>query len=222
MANPYVKSIEMQVNVLNIEGKETGRTIELPEEIFGIEPNDHAIYLAVKQYLAAQRQGTHKVKTRAEVQGASRKLHRQKGTGGSRKGNIRNPLYKGGGTVFGPKPHKYEIKLNRKVKDLAKMSALAYKAKNNALFVVEDVNLEAPKTKTFQGILNSLKVGEKKIMFVTAEYNDNVYVSSRNIPSVLTTLLSDVNTYDLVNSEAVVLTESAALIFGGAEEEATT
>jgi large subunit ribosomal protein L4 len=211
----------MQVKVLNIEGKETGRTIELPEEIFGIEPNDHAIYLAVKQYLAAQRQGTHKVKTRAEVQGASRKLHRQKGTGGARKGNIRNPLYKGGGTVFGPKPHKYEIKLNRKVKDLAKMSALAYKAKNNALFVVEDVNLEAPKTKTFQGILNSLKVGEKKIMFVTAEYNDNVYVSSRNIPSVLTTLLSDVNTYDLVNSEAVVLTESAALIFGGAEEEAT-
>jgi large subunit ribosomal protein L4 len=211
----------MQVKVLNIEGKETGRTIELPEEIFGIEPNDHAIYLAVKQYLAAQRQGTHKVKTRAEVQGASRKLHRQKGTGGARKGNIRNPLYKGGGTVFGPKPHKYEIKLNRKVKDLAKMSALAYKAKNNSLFIVEDVNLETPKTKTFQGILNSLKVGEKKIMFVTAEYNDNVYVSSRNIPSVLTTLLSDVNTYDLVNSEALVLTESAALIFGGAEEEAT-
>jgi large subunit ribosomal protein L4 len=209
----------MQVKVLNIEGKETGRTVELPEEIFGIEPNDHAIYLAVKQYLAAQRQGTHKVKTRAEVKGASRKLHRQKGTGGSRKGNIRNPLYKGGGTVFGPKPHKYDIKLNRKVKDLAKMSALAYKAKSNALFVVEDLNLEAPKTKTFMGILNSLKVGEKKIMFVTAEYNDHVYVSSRNIPSVLTTLLSDVNTYDLVNSEALVLTESAALIFGGAEEE---
>jgi large subunit ribosomal protein L4 len=211
----------MQVKVLNIQGQETGRTVELPEEIFGIEPNDHAIYLAVKQYLAAQRQGTHKVKTRAEVQGASRKLHRQKGTGGARKGNIRNPLYKGGGTVFGPKPHKYEIKLNRKVKDLAKMSALAHKAKANAIFVVEDINLDAPKTKTFMGVLNSLKVGEKKIMFVTAEYNDNVYVSSRNIPSVLTTLLSDVNTYDLVNSEAIVLTESAALIFGGAEEEAT-
>jgi large subunit ribosomal protein L4 len=211
----------MQVKVLNIQGQETGRTVELPEEIFGIEPNDHAIYLAVKQYLAAQRQGTHKVKTRAEVQGASRKLHRQKGTGGSRKGNIRNPLYKGGGTVFGPKPHKYEIKLNRKVKDLAKMSALAHKAKANAIYVIEDINLDAPKTKTFQGVLNSLKVDDKKIMFVTAEYNDNVYVSSRNIPSVLTTLLSDVNTYDLVNSEAIVLTESAALIFGGAEEEAT-
>jgi large subunit ribosomal protein L4 len=209
----------MQVKVLNIQGQETGRTVELPEDIFGIEPNDHAIYLAVKQYLAAQRQGTHKVKTRAEVQGASRKLHRQKGTGGSRKGNIRNPLYKGGGTVFGPKPHKYEIKLNRKVKDLAKMSALAHKAQSNAIVIVEDITLDAPKTKTFMNVLNSLKVGEKKIMFVTPDYNDNVYVSSRNIPSVLTTLLSDVNTYDLVNSEALVLTESAALIFGGTEEE---
>jgi large subunit ribosomal protein L4 len=211
----------MQLKVLNIEGQETGRTIDLPEEIFGIEPNDHAIYLAVKQYLGAQRQGTHKVKTRAEVQGASRKLHRQKGTGGSRKGNIRNPLYKGGGTIFGPKPHKYDIKLNRKVKDLAKMSALAHKAKENAIVVVEDVNLDAPKTKTFMNILNSLKVGDKKLMFVVPEYNDNVYISSRNISSVLTTLMSDVNTYDLVNSEVLVLTESAAKIFAGQEEEAT-
>ena len=210
----------MQLKVLSIQGQETGRTVELPEEIFGIEPNDHAIYLAVKQYLAAQRQGTHKVKTRAEVQGASRKLHRQKGTGGSRKGNIRNPLYKGGGTIFGPKPHKYEIKLNRKVKDLAKMSALAHKAKGNAIVVVEDVQLDAPKTKTFMNILNSLKVGEKKLMFVVPEYNDNVYTSSRNVPSVLTTLMSDVNTYDLVNSEVLVLTESAAKIFAGAEEGA--
>ena len=220
-ACPVIKNLIMQVKVLNIQGQETGRTVELPEEIFGIEPNDHAIYLAVKQYLAAQRQGTHKVKTRAEVQGASRKLHRQKGTGGARKGNIRNPLYKGGGTVFGPKPHKYEIKLNRKVKDLAKMSALAYKAQQNAIFIVEDITLDAPKTKTFMNVLNSLKVGEKKIMFVTPDYNDNVYVSSRNIPSVLATLLSDVNTYDLVNSEALVLTESAAKIFVGSEEEAT-
>jgi large subunit ribosomal protein L4 len=208
----------MQVKVFDIQGQETGRTVELPEEIFGIEPNDHAIYLAVKQYLAAQRQGTHKVKTRAEVQGASRKLHKQKGTGGSRKGNIRNPLYKGGGTIFGPKPHKYDIKLNRKVKDLAKMSALSHKAKENAIVVVEDVMLDVPKTKTFAGILSSLKVGDKKLMFVLPEYNTNVYVSSRNIPSVLTTLLSDVNTYDLVNSEVVVLTESAAKIFAGNEE----
>src|SRR5215203_5838478 len=212
----------MQIEVLNIEGKKTGRKVELPDDIFGIEPNDHVIYLAVKQYQAAQRQGTHKVKTRAEVQGASRKLHRQKGTGGARKGNIRNPLYKGGGTIFGPKPHKYEIKLNRKVKDLAKMSALSYKAKENAIYVIEDVNLEAPKTKTFMNILNSLKVGDKKLMFVLPEYNDNVYTSSRNVPSVLTTLMSDVNTYDIVNSEVLVLTESAAKIFAGGEEAKAT
>ena len=211
----------MQVKVLNIQGQETGRTVDLPEDIFGLEPNDHAIYLAVKQYLGAQRQGTHKVKTRAEVKGSSRKLHKQKGTGGYRKGNIRNPLYKGGGTVFGPKPHKYDIKLNRKVKDLAKMSALSHKAKENAIVIVEDVTLDTPKTKTFMNILNSLKVGDKKLMFVIPEYNDNVYISSRNISSVLTTLMSDVNTYDLINSEVVVLTESAAKIFANEEAEAT-
>src|SRR3982751_5490319 len=137
----------MQLKVLNTEGIETGRTVELPEEIFGIEPNNHTIYLAVTHDSAAQRQGTHKVKTRAEVQGASRKLHRQKGTAGSRKGNIRNPLYKGGGTIFGPKPHSYDFKLNKKVKDLAKMSALSYKVKENALFVVEEFQFEQPKTK---------------------------------------------------------------------------
>jgi len=209
----------MQVKVLNIQGQETGRTVELPEDIFGIEPNNHAIYLAVKQYLAAQRQGTHKVKTRAEVQGASRKLHRQKGTGGSRKGNIRNPLYKGGGTVFGPKPHKYDIKLNRKVKDLAKMSALSHKAKENAIVVVEDINFETPKTKNFLNILGSFKAAEKKTLFVLPEYNDNVYKSIRNVPNVLGSLLSDVNTYDIINSEVLVLTESAAKIFAGGEEE---
>src|SRR5437762_14371179 len=148
----------MQVDILNIKGKKTGRMVELPDEIFGAEPNDHVIYLAIKQYLAAQRQGTHKVKTRAEVQGASRKLHRQKGTGGSRKGNIRNPLYKGGGTVFGPKPHSYDIKLNRKVTDLARICALYHKAKDNAIVIVEDISLDAPKTKTFMGILDTLKV----------------------------------------------------------------
>jgi large subunit ribosomal protein L4 len=208
----------MQADVLNIKGEKTGRTIELPDEIFGIEPNEHVVYLAVKQYLAAQRQGTHKVKTRAEVQGASRKLHRQKGTGGSRKGNIRNPLYKGGGTVFGPKPHAYDFKLNRKVKDLAKISALSAKAKDSNIVIVEDVTLNAPKTKEFAGILDSLKVGDKKALFIIPEYNDNVYMSSRNIPSVLTTLLSDLNTYDLVNSDVIVFTESAAKIF--TEEDA--
>ena len=207
----------MQLKVLNIEGKETGRTVELPEDIFGIEPNNHAIYLAVKQYLAAQRQGTHKVKTRAEVQGASKKLHRQKGTGGSRKGNIRNPLYKGGGTIFGPKPHSYDIKLNRKVKDLAKISALAYKAKEKAIVVVEDITMDAPKTKTFMDILGSLKVADKKSMFIIPEYNESLQLSMRNVPSVLGVLLSDINTYDIVNSEVLVLTESAAKIFS--EEE---
>lgn len=208
----------MQVDVLNKSGKATGRTIELPEEIFGIEPNDHVIYLAVKQYQAAQRQGTHKVKTRAEVQGASRKLHRQKGTGGSRKGNIRNPLYKGGGTIFGPKPHRYDFKLNRKVKDLAKMGALSYKAKENAIVVVEDFNMEAPKTKEFLTLLSNINVAGKKTLFVITDYNDNLYLSLRNVPRVTGTLLADVNTYDLINNDVLVLTESAAKIF--TEEEA--
>ncbi|MES1218641.1 MAG: 50S ribosomal protein L4 [Bacteroidota bacterium] len=211
----------MQVDVLNIQGKKTGRTVDLPEDIFGIEPNNHVVYLAVKQYLAAQRQGTHKVKTRAEVQGASRKLHRQKGTGGSRKGNIRNPLYKGGGTIFGPKPHAYDIKLNRKVKDLAKISALSSKAKENSIVVVEDIKFDAPKTKTFVDILGKLNVAEKKIMFVLPEYNDHVQASIRNVPYILGVLLSDINTYDIVNSEVLVLTESAAKIFADQEEKAT-
>jgi large subunit ribosomal protein L4 len=210
----------MQVEVLNIKGKTTGRMIELPDEIFGAEPNDHVIYLAVKQYLAAQRQGTHKVKTRAEVHGASRKLHRQKGTGGSRKGNIRNPLYKGGGTVFGPKPHSYDIKLNRKVKDLAKISALSHKAKDNSIFVVEDINLDAPKTKTFVDMLGGMKANDKKVLFVIPEYNDNLYLSFRNVPVVNGILLSDMNTYDIVNADVVVLTEGAAKIFSEEEVEA--
>ena len=210
----------MQIEVLNTKGKATGRSVELPEEIFGAEPNNHVIYLAVKQYLAAQRQGTHKVKTRAEVQGASRKLHRQKGTGGSRKGNIRNPLYKGGGTIFGPKPHSYDIKLNRKVKDLAKISALSYKAKDNAIVVVEDIVMDTPKTKTFVDILGNLKVADKKVMFIQPEYSDNVELSLRNVPSVLGVLLSDMNTYDIVNSEVLILTESAAKIFAEDDKEA--
>jgi len=210
----------MQIEVLNTKGKTTGRKVDLPEEIFGAEPNNHVIYLAVKQYLAAQRQGTHKVKTRAEVQGASRKLHRQKGTGGSRKGNIRNPLYKGGGTVFGPKPHSYDIKLNRKVKDLAKISALSHKAKDNAIVVVEDITLDAPKTKTFVDILGKLKVADKKVMFVQPEYNDHLDMSMRNVPTVLGVMMSDMNTYDIVNADVLVMTESAARIFAEEETEA--
>ncbi len=203
----------MQVDVLNIEGKQTGRSVELPDEIFGIEPNDHVIYLAVKQYQGAQRQGTHKVKTRMEVKGSSKKLHKQKGTGGARKGNLRNPLYKGGGTIFGPKPHKYDIKLNRKVKDLAKMGALAYKAKENAIVVLEDVKMDAPKTSAFTGILNKLNIAGKKTLFVIPEYNDNLYLSLRNVPTVNGTLLSDLNTYDILNANVLVLTESAAKVF---------
>src|SRR6187399_572257 len=143
----------MQVDILNSKGEKTGRSIELPEDIFSVEPNDHCIYLAVKQYLAAQRQGTHKTKTRAEVHGSSKKLHKQKGTGGARKGNIRNPLYKGGGTINGPLPHGYGFKLNKNVKDLAKMSALAYKAKEGKIVIVEDMQLETPKTKDFVSML---------------------------------------------------------------------
>ena len=202
----------MQVDVLNTKGEKTGRTVELPDDIFAIEPNDHAIYLAVKQYLAQGRQGPHKVKTRAEVQGASRKLHKQKGTGGSRKGNIRNPLYKGGGTIFGPKPHDYGFKLNRKVKDLAKMSALSYKAKENAVYVIEDIVMDAPKTKTLMGVLESLNIADKKTLMVLPEYQDNLYLSARNIPNVGSRLLSDINTYELMNADVLLLLENTAKI----------
>ena len=208
----------MQVDVLNIQGQPTGRSIELPEEIFGTEPNEHVMYLAVKQYLGSQRQGTHKVKTRAEVQGASRKLHKQKGTGGARKGNIRNPLYKGGGTIFGPKPHRYDIKLNRKVKDLAKISALSFKAQEKSIFIIEDVNLDTPKTKSFTAMMSSLNVSNKKTLFVVPEYDETLYLSSRNIPNAATVLLSDVNTYEIINSDVLVMTESAAKIFNEEEE----
>lgn len=207
----------MQVDVLNIKGAKTGRSIELPDDIFGVEPNNHVIYLAVKQFLAAQRQGTHKVKTRLEVKGSSKKLHRQKGTGGSRKGNLRNPLFKGGGTIFGPKPRDYDFKLNRKVKDLAKISALSHKAKANAIVVVEDINLETPKTKQFVEILNGLKVNGKKSLVIFPEYSDNLYLSLRNLPRVNGTPVTDINTYDIVNADVLVLTETVAKIFSDDE-----
>jgi large subunit ribosomal protein L4 len=209
----------MQVDVLNIKGKKTGRTLDLPADIFETEPNDHVIYLAVKQFLAAQRQGTHKVKTRMEVKGSSKKLHKQKGTGGSRKGNIRNPLYKGGGTIFGPKPRSYDFKLNRKVKDLAKISALSYKAKSNSIIVVEDLEFKAPKTSEMISVLDGLKLTGKKALVVIPEYNDNLHLSLRNIPNIESSQLADVNTYDIVNAEYLVLTESAAKMFVGDEEE---
>jgi len=203
----------MQLDILSIEGAKTGRTIDLPDDIFGAEPNNHVVYLAVKQYLAAKRQGTHKVKTRAEANGSSRKLVKQKGTGGARKGNLRNPIYKGGGSIFGPKPHLYDFKLNRKVKDLAKVSALSFKAKEQAIVVVEDVKMDAPKSKQFATILKSLNLSDKKVLFVLPEDSENVYLSLRNIPGVKGTLLSDVNTYDIVNAGTVVFSESVAKIF---------
>lgn len=209
----------MQLDVLTIKGKKSGRSVELPDEIFGAEPNDHVIYLAVKQFLAAQRQGTHKVKTRMEVKGSSKKLHRQKGTGGSRKGNLRSPLFKGGGTIFGPKPHGYDFKLNRKVKDLAKVSALSHKAKANSIVVVEDIKFDAPKTKQLAEVLSALEVAGKKLLFVLPEYNDNLYLSLRNMPKVNGALITDVNTYDIINADVLVFTESAAKIFSDEEEE---
>jgi large subunit ribosomal protein L4 len=199
----------MQVDILNIKGEKTGRSVDLPDEIFAVEPNNHVIYLAVKQYLAAQRQGTAKVKTRLEVKGSSKKLHRQKGTGGSRKGNIRNPLYKGGGTIFGPKPRDYDFKLNYKVKGLAKVSALSTKVKENSLLVVEDVKLDTPKTKEVATILKSLKADNKKVLVLTGEQEDNFRLSFRNLPNVTGYQFNDMNTYDIVNSNVVLLTESA-------------
>lgn len=205
----------MQLDIINTEGKKTGRTVDLPEEIFGAEPNSHVIWLAVKQYLASQHQGTHKVKTRAEAQGSSKKLHKQKGTGGSRKGNLRNPLYKGGGTVFGPKPHSYDIKVNRKVKDLAKIGALSAKAKDNKIIVVEDdaVKVEKPGTNAFSKMFLTINPESRKSLLIMADYDENVYKSFRNIPSVCGTLIGDINTYDIVNADSIVFTESAAKIF---------
>lgn len=207
----------MTIEVLNTAGQKTGRSVELPDDIFGATPNDHVIYLAVKQYLAAQRQGTSKVKNRKEVQGASRKLHRQKGTGGSRKGNIRNPLYKGGGTIFGPQPRNYDFKLNRQVKDLAKIGALSYKAKESCIMVVEDISMEAPKTSAFAGIMKNLGVEFKKTLFVYPDANTNLYLSLRNIPNADGMELVDISTYDIMNADVMVLTESAAKLFTEAE-----
>ncbi len=211
----------MQVDVLNTKGAKTGRSVELPDDIFNVEPNDHCIYLAVKQYLAAQRQGTHKTKTRAEVKGSSKKLHKQKGTGGSRKGNIRNPLYKGGGTVNGPLPHLYSFKLNRKVKDLAKISALVYKARENKIVIVEDLAMDTPKTKEFSAILDTLRGDNRKSMVILPEYNDNVYLSGRNLSDNKTIVLSDMNTYDLTNAQVLIFTESAAKMFNEVSVEET-
>lgn len=199
----------MEVNVYDIKGQETGRKVTLNESIFGIEPNDHAIYLAVKQYMANQRQGTHKSKERSEISGSTRKLGRQKGGGGARRGDINSPLLVGGARVFGPKPRDYWFKLNKKVKDLARRSALSYKAQENAIIVVEDFNFEAPKTKEFVEITNNLKVSDKKLLLVLPAANKNVYLSARNIQRANVIIASDLNTYKVLEADTLVITESS-------------
>jgi large subunit ribosomal protein L4 len=199
----------MEVDVLNIKGESTGRKITLNESIFGIEPNDHAIYLDVKQFMANNRQGTHKSKERSEMSGSTKKLGRQKGGGGARRGDINSPVLVGGARVFGPKPRDYSFKLNKKVKALARKSALSYKAKDNAIVVVEDFNFAAPKTKDFVEMINNLKVSDRKILLVLSESNKNVYLSARNLKNASVQQISGMNTYRVLDAKVLVLTESA-------------
>ena len=205
----------MELNVLNIKGQETGRKVTLNDAIFGIEPNDHVIYLDVKQYLANQRQGTAKAKERSEHAGSTRKLGRQKGGGGARHGDINSPLLKGGGRVFGPTPRDYGFKLNKKVKALARKSALSYKAQENAIIVVEDFEFEAPKTKEFIAMTQNLKVDGKKLLVVLPESNKNVYLSSRNLQNSECIIAANVNTYKVLNADVMVVTEKSLEVING-------
>ena len=205
----------MEVSVLNIKGQETGRKVTLNEAIFGIEPNDHVLYLDVKQYLAAQRQGTAKSKERSELSGSTRKLGRQKGGGGARRGDINSPVLVGGARVFGPKPRNYDFKLNKKVKVLARKSALSYKAQENAIVVVEDFNFEAPKTKEFVNLAKNLKVEGKKALVLLSEVNKNVYLSARNIQRADVMLATALNSYKVLNADVLVLTESSLKVIDG-------
>jgi large subunit ribosomal protein L4 len=199
----------MELSVLNIEGKETGRKVSLNDSIFGIKPNDHAIYMDTRLFLANQRQGTHKSKERGEVAGSTRKIKRQKGTGTARAGSIKNPLFRGGGRIFGPQPRYYGFKLNRKLKQLARKSALSYKASANEIIVLEDFTLETPKTKEIVKMGNNLSIGNKKSLFVLTEQNKNIYLSSRNIQGVEVITASELNTYEIVRASTLVLMESA-------------
>lgn len=199
----------MEVSVLNIKGQDTGKKVTLNDSVFGVEPNDHAIYLDVKQYLAGQRQGTAKTKERSELSGSTRKLGRQKGGGGARRGDINSPLLVGGARVFGPKPRDYRFKLNKKVKQLARRSALSYKVQENALVVVEDFTFEAPKTKNFIALLNDLNLAGKKVLVVAAGSDKNLYLSARNLPKAKVAVASDINTYGVLDASVLVLTESA-------------
>lgn len=202
----------MQVEILNISGKKTAKKVDLVDAIFGAEPNDHCIYLDVKQFLANQRQGTHKSKERAEISRTTKKLKRQKGTGGARAGSMKSPLFIGGGRVFGPRPHEYGFKLNKKVKALARISALTYKAKDNAIVVLEDFNFEAPKTKNYVDLMKNLNLSDKKTLLVLGDTNKNVYLSSRNIQGAKVVKASDLNTYDILNAENLILAESSVKV----------
>jgi large subunit ribosomal protein L4 len=199
----------MELKVLNSEGNETGRTYSLPESVFGIEPNDHAIYLDVKQYLANQRQGTHKSKERAEVHKSTRKIKRQKGTGGARAGSAKSPLMKGGGRVFGPRPRDYSFKLNKKVKNLARLSALSYKAKENMITLVDAISLENPNTKNFNENLKKWNLGGIKTLVILSNIDRNTYLSSRNLPKCKVTTIRDINTYDIMNAKQLLFVESS-------------
>ena len=203
----------MEVNVYNINGEATGRKVTLNESIFGIEPNDHAIYLDVKQYLADQRQGTHKSKERSEISGSTRKIGRQKGGGGARRGDMNSPVLVGGGRVFGPRPRDYFFKLNKKVKALARKSALSYKAKNDAIIVLEDFTFEVPKTREFVSLTKKLNIPNKKLLMILLETNKNVYLSARNIAGASVQTTSGLNTYRVLNSDVVVFTESSLSYF---------
>jgi large subunit ribosomal protein L4 len=199
----------MKVSVLDIQGKDTGRKVELSDTVYSIEPNNHAVYLDVKQYLANKRQGTHKAKERGEIAGSTRKIKKQKGTGTARAGSIKSPVFRGGGRIFGPRPKDYSFKLNKNLKRLARKSALSIQAKENNILVVEDFSFETPKTKNITNVLKALGVENKKLLFVLAEQNNNVYLSSRNLKSVKTVMNSGLSTYELLNANKIILSESS-------------
>ena len=202
----------MKLNVVNVKGEDTGRKVTFSDEIFGIDPNSHSVYLDVKQYLANQRQGTAKTKERNEIAGSTRKIKKQKGTGTARAGSLKSPLFKGGGTIFGPKPRDFHFKLNKKVKKLARKSVIAQKIKEKQVKILEDFQLESPKTKEFVEILNNLAIGIDKALFILGDQNSNVYLSSRNIPNAKVITADEINTYDLIHADYLVFFESSVEI----------
>jgi len=210
----------MKVDVLDRSGNSTGRSVELPDEMFGIEPNEHAVYLSVKQYLAHQRQGTHKAKERGEIKGSTRKIKKQKGTGTARAGSIKNPLFRGGGRVFGPRPRKYSIKLNKKVKAIARASALSSKLANERLTIIEDLNFDAPKTRDYKAVMDAFKCSGLKSILVTGSNNNNVVLSARNLPMAKVMSPAGLNTYSIMNADAIIISETAVKEICGKNEEA--